>query len=798
MRTRFVYLPFILLGLFVAAPLAAQTGTIVGKVTVSGTKSILESAAVTIKDTKIGAFSGKTGRFKIPNVTPGTHTLIAKRLGYKNLEKTVTVRAGQETRINFEMEEQALTLDEVVATGSTVETTLKQIPSAITVITADQIAEKSVRNFDDLLRGAVPGLTVFTQHQYNYFNSILIRGQSSIGGSSVMIFVDGVQVANSYYIQQIDVNSIERIEILRGPQAATIYGSGAENGVIQIFTKKGSDTGIQRPRVNLTSSYGYIQTNWSREGEVPTTTDQNIQVTGGTSSMSYSVGFSWDRVEGWMPDLYNRTQGLSAGIRTVHGPFSAEATVRYTNTMQSIGIEPLYEELGINLYDRYELAYRPGTRGMSLKMTYAPVDWWQNEVILGRDISSFNIYSRFDYYPIYYGAGYYSYQNQNASDNVRYNTTLTQSIGQDITFDVQSGFDWRHYKYFYNYAFGTRDPLQSTQCLNPPPGNTWNYCQIYKNSYQNSGFFSQVKVGWRDQVFLWGGYRLQTDETIEQWQDGGAPRLGASYTTVFDLPVVGEVETKFRAQWGQSIKSPTQFQRFGSNTSQYYIYLPNPGLQPERAQGFDGGFDLYFGNTGTLSVTAYQQRTKNLIYLNYIDLVNIPRIYQYINIGTILNTGWELEGTLTYGPIQATANFAITNSSLEEFNADYADLYYWLQIGEQFNYTPKQSGGMALTYNVGRGRVTLHGNFLKDFRALKWVDLWNLWYGEGGIYKNLDEYYAWFPTRWSFSLRSEQAVTDNLSAFFNVDNLGNSKYQHFYDDWATQPRSLILGLRFSY
>ena len=113
-------IPMLALAFLAPAPVQKQGGTIVGKVTVSGSDAVLESAAVTIKGTKLGAFSDKTGHFKIVNVPAGTHTLVAKRLGYKDVEKKVKVREGKETKVDFDMEERPLTLDEVVATGSTV------------------------------------------------------------------------------------------------------------------------------------------------------------------------------------------------------------------------------------------------------------------------------------------------------------------------------------------------------------------------------------------------------------------------------------------------------------------------------------------------------------------------------------------------------------------------------------------------------------------------------------------------------------------------------------------------------
>src|SRR5690606_22003959 len=132
------------------------------------------------------------------------------------------------------------------------------------VINAADIERRGITRIDQLFRGEVPGLLAMEEGMLAYNSTITevhgarsslqantagtssvkmySRGASSLDGgpNPIKVYVDGVELLDASYLGAIDPGSIERIEIITGPQAATIYGSGALGGVMQIFTKKGA------------------------------------------------------------------------------------------------------------------------------------------------------------------------------------------------------------------------------------------------------------------------------------------------------------------------------------------------------------------------------------------------------------------------------------------------------------------------------------------------------------------------------------------------------------------------------
>src|SRR5690606_37962632 len=148
----------------------------------------------------------------------------------------------------------------------------------ITVVTAEDIERRGITRIDQLFRGDVPGVVALEQGSAVFDDSpgammtsrVYARGASSLDASvqtPLKTFVDGVELMDPSYLGTIDPSNIERIEIITGPQAATVYGSGAMGGVMQIFTKKGQQgMGLD---VVFTAKYGVLENNISR-GKTPT------------------------------------------------------------------------------------------------------------------------------------------------------------------------------------------------------------------------------------------------------------------------------------------------------------------------------------------------------------------------------------------------------------------------------------------------------------------------------------------------------------------------------------------------
>jgi TonB-linked SusC/RagA family outer membrane protein len=243
-----------LLGIGLPAGAAAQTaGRIQGTITDSRTKQPLPAAAVIVQGTKLGAVSDADGRFVLPNVPAGQHTLLVRRIGYGSVTQPVTVQAGQTATIDVALSEVAISLDQVVVTGTAATARKKEIGNSIGMVSAEQIAAAPVRNSQDVIAGRVPSVTVLENSgQPGAGGTVIIRGTNTISQSTYpLIYVDGVRVFNeptrngwggrtaTNPLQNINAADIDHVEIVKGAAATTLYGTEAAGGVIQIFTKHG-------------------------------------------------------------------------------------------------------------------------------------------------------------------------------------------------------------------------------------------------------------------------------------------------------------------------------------------------------------------------------------------------------------------------------------------------------------------------------------------------------------------------------------------------------------------------------
>jgi len=240
--------------ILIAAPaLAAQQGgTITGRITDSQSGVPIGAVQVFIQSLDLGGLSQQNGRYLLQNIPVGSHELSVARIGYGTLTQQITVGAGQVAEQNFALVEVALALDEIVVTGTAGGNQVRAIGNVVArVALPDLLVTAPVSTVEDVLQGRIPGLQMIgTPNSAGDGGQIRIRGSASVGLSGdPIIFIDGVRMngeraevarySTQSRLNDIDPRDIESIEIIKGPAAATLYGTEAANGVIQIITKKG-------------------------------------------------------------------------------------------------------------------------------------------------------------------------------------------------------------------------------------------------------------------------------------------------------------------------------------------------------------------------------------------------------------------------------------------------------------------------------------------------------------------------------------------------------------------------------
>ncbi len=250
-------------GVTVAAGRKQQGGgTIGGRVTDAVTRTPLDQVAVRVEGLSLGAVTTGDGRYAIHNISPGTYHLVARRVGYTPLIKTVTV-ADSIAAVDFALTAAATKLNEVVTTAVGNQRRY-EVGNVISTINADSIAPTApITSLTDLISARAPGVQVEeTSGLTGAGETIRIRGRSSLVlQNDPILIVDGVRQDNAAAsdvdaqpgmfngngtahpaptrLNDLDFSDIESIDVLKGPSAATEYGTDAANGVIVVRTKHG-------------------------------------------------------------------------------------------------------------------------------------------------------------------------------------------------------------------------------------------------------------------------------------------------------------------------------------------------------------------------------------------------------------------------------------------------------------------------------------------------------------------------------------------------------------------------------
>lgn len=253
----------------VAATAALAQGSVSGRVTARASGAPLGDVRITVVGTTVSATTNADGRYTLRGLRAGSTTLRALRLGYEESKRMVTITDAEST-LDFALNTAVQNLPGVVTTATGQERRIEVGNSIGSIEAADRVKTTPIHNMGDLLVAKTPGLTVLTGSMTGGAHTIRIRGLNSLDRSNAPIFVvDGIRIdggtgsinvggTTSSRLNDISPEEIENIEVVRGPSAATLYGTNAANGVIVISTKKGR---AGKARWNMSSEYGKIEDN---------------------------------------------------------------------------------------------------------------------------------------------------------------------------------------------------------------------------------------------------------------------------------------------------------------------------------------------------------------------------------------------------------------------------------------------------------------------------------------------------------------------------------------------------------
>ncbi len=470
--------------------------------------------------------------------------------------------------------------------------------SSVSIITSKDIEQGGYRFVADVLQ-TVPGLTLVQNSTLGGTASVFIRGAKT---GNTVVLIDGVKVLDPSTIERtfdfgtLTTDSIERIEIIKGPQSV-LYGSDATGGIINIVTKRGQST----PKATLSLYGGSYYT-----------TQLSGNVSAGDSTFNYSLTAGQVSAKG-----YSR----AAKPSTATTPFDNDGFYqRYA--MGKFGITPLQRltidagfsvketDLALDDYaltdDANSYENRKEVSGYT-QIEHTIATFWKQSVSahLSKTIRT---YDDFDDD----GSGFSDF----GADN-QYSGTIAHA-------------EWLHTLSVYNF-----NTLTAGISYEKEYSKVEDYAASSKLKNDNSviGVFVQDHVNAGNIFYLTAGVRADKNQLFG-WQK--------SYT-VSPAIVMPVVKTKLKGNWGKGYKTPSLYQIYGDGGN---FVAQNKDLQPEENTGYDAGIEQPIFNVLTLSVMYFSNN-----YRNMIDYDSSSGQGKYINIGRVSTKGWE--SSLSINPFKA-------------------------------------------------------------------------------------------------------------------------------------------------
>jgi outer membrane receptor protein involved in Fe transport len=707
---------------FGAGPAAAQTGTIEGRVTAAATGAAIMGAEVSVVGTDLGTRTSQDGRFVLLNVPAGTRDLRVLAIGYKLGTLRLAVPPDTMTTADVQLSASVLLLDAVVVTGTPGVARVRELGSTVSKIDLAKDVRDSPANMDQLLQGRVPGLSVMqTSGAIGSGAQIRLRGPVSVTQSNIPImYIDGVRVRSEGYrrnrppgegsaafrganyqgspLNDLNPADIERVEIIKGSAASTLYGTEAAAGVIQIFTKRGSSGA---PRWSFETAQGFAQLRPFGTEDNPYLNlrpkgDANGQCHGDSKAV---LGCSWirtgyrERYQGSVAGGVERVQYfLSGGFEgndgvlpldnerkiSTRGNFTVDlldnlrvdfnthySTTRIFNTPTGnnahgltlnvyrigVGYSPTGDPIKLDSLLNQEIRTDVDRLVTGGTVYYTPISWFSNRFTLGYDRAMQENRNLRPFGFILQRTGILS------NEQIKY-TTLTADYAGNVDYRATPALSG-------TFSFGgqsiTTDEVRTLaygENFAGPGIPTVTDAGVYiaheeRLRVVNAGFFFQNVLKYRDRYFLTGGVRFDGNSAFGASLGLQAyPKVSASYV-LSEEPFwrAGWGDVRLRGALGWSGRAPGAFDAVrtwdilpsGGQPAYVTGTVGNPDIGPERTREFELGFDgAFLNNRVTAEFTWYHRLTSDALFdVRQIPSQGFPES-QPFNVGKIRNSGVEL------------------------------------------------------------------------------------------------------------------------------------------------------------
>jgi TonB-linked SusC/RagA family outer membrane protein len=589
-RRSFFQLAGLLGALLSSVPLAAQQSyTITGRVVDAGSGAAIQGAQVALRGTGGGATTNNTGVYSFRvSTSPGTYTVEVSFIGRETITREVTLADEGTVRVtDIALAERALQLDAVVVTGTAAPTARRAIGNAVSTVGARELQATPATTIDQALQGRIAGATITSNTGTPGGGvSVRLRGTSSItGGAEPLYIIDGVIIDNngdqqlnlgyrsnaSNRLADLDPNDIERIEVLKGAAAAALYGSRANNGVVQIFTRRGRSG---EPEITVSSRFGrselerridFALTPNDSLGNPVTRFDHqdvifrdgsqmehHVSVAGGGGETRYYLSAGFVEDNGIMIGASHNKMNVRMNVDQGFGNFQLSAGANYIRTSNELVINgeqgegglltqivftPTTTDLTARNPETGQLLYAGGVGANPLEV----IELWDHGQAVNRFIGSLQgRWAPMTALNFEYRLGYDNYQME-TSQFIPRGVTTGAGIGRAQSFnrystllnnDVLGSFQWgAGERIALTTSGGFNHTYTWTQNLNATARDLGPVTELVRGALQTAsqgrtetttiGFFGQQQLGFADRFFLTGALRWDASSTFgadERWQ----------------------------------------------------------------------------------------------------------------------------------------------------------------------------------------------------------------------------------------------------------------------------------------
>lgn len=703
--------------------------------------------SISVTGTTIGTSTDATGHFYLKNLPVGEYTIVASAVGYKRQSHKIKLIKGKTIEVNFELEEDAIMLDNVVVSANRHETSRREASNVVNVLTS-KLFENT--NSVCLAQGLnfQPGLRVENNCQNCGFQQVRING---LEGPYSQILIDSRPIfsalAGVYGLEQIPANMIDRVEVVRGGGSA-LFGSNAIAGTINIITKE-----------PLNNSLSASHSTMLIQGTVA---DLNTSVNAAMVSDDYKSGVTiygstrqrdaWDANDDGFTEI-GVIQAKNLGLRSYFK----------LSTQSKLTLE--YHHLG---------EFRRGGNNLHLPAHQSDITEQTNHNIHSGSVKwerfssdykhRWNVFSSAQKTDreSYYGAG----QDPNA-------------YGSTNDLAMVSGFQ---------YAYSVDKLLFMPADITAGAEYSYNkmldlqtaYNRIIDQTVNIKSFFLQNE--WKNKKLnILMGIRADQHNLIEK--PIFSPRLNVRYMPVESVNLRAGFASGFRAP--QAFDEDLHITAVGGDVQ---LILLDPNLKPEQSNSFSFSADFYksIGKVQTnLLIEAFITDINGVFYLyeNGTDVMGNTLLMRTNGTGAIVK-GINLEAKVVpHKQINLQAGFTLQQSL-------YKDSQTWsnnpaLFARKEMFRSPNQYGYMTASYNPLKAlTLSLNGtytgtmlvqHFMRD--GLQDAEVWTP-----------DFLDISFKAAWDFTVFSQTKLQLNAG----IQNVLNS-FQSDFDSGITRDAGFIYG-----